>query len=239
MDVGVALSTVEMASEAIGGAIDEAMGEAAVGAVAVAPPVPDVALADVSFAVVDVETTGGPPDADALTEVAAAVFVGGRCVDVFERLVHPGGPIPPFITALTGISAVTVAGAPTAVAVVPELRRLLDGRVLVGHNLPFDVSYLDRALLAAGCPPLDQPQVDTLTLARRLVGARMPNCRLATLADALALVHRPSHRAMTDVMATADLLQHLLLRLRALGVQRLPELVAYAVGSPSCSTPSS
>lgn len=192
--------------------------------------VPDLPLTEVPFAVVDVETTGGSPDTAALTEVAVAVVVGGRCVEVFNRLVHPGVPIPPFITALTGISAATVAGAPVPRTVLPELRRVLAGRVLVGHNLPFDVGFLDSALRSAGLPTLDHVQVDTLVLARRLVGARMANCRLATLADALALAHRPSHRALTDVLATADLLHHLLLRLRAHGILRLPQLVAFAGG---------
>lgn len=206
---------------------------AAVAAILPAEPampdaVPDLSLDEVPFAVVDVETTGGSPEDGALTEVAVAVVVGGRCVEVFNRLVHPGVPIPPFITALTGISAATVAGAPLASAVLPELRSVLAGRVLVGHNLPFDVGFLDCALRAAGMPLIDHVQVDTLVLARRLVGARMANCRLATLADALALPHRPSHRALTDVWATADLLHHLLLRLRAHGVLRLPQLLAFA-----------
>lgn len=195
---------------------------------------PDLPLDEVPFAVVDVETTGGSPEDGALTEVAVAVVVGGRCVEVFNRLVHPGVPIPPFITALTGISAATVAGAPVAGTVLPELHRVLAGRVLVGHNLPFDVGFLDCALQAAGLPTLDHVQVDTLVLARRLVGARMANCRLATLADALALAHRPSHRALADVWATADLLHHLLLRLRAHGILRLPQLMAFALGADLC-----
>jgi DNA polymerase-3 subunit epsilon len=214
-------------------------GMASVGSAAAAEPsgpgaVPDLALDEVPFAVVDVETTGGSPDDGALTEVAVAVIVGGRCVEVFNRLVHPGVPIPPFITALTGISAATVAGAPVAGTVLPELRRVLAGRVLVGHNLPFDVGFLDGALRAAGLPTLDHVQVDTLVLARRLVGARVANCRLATLADALALAHRPSHRALADVWATADLLHHLLLRVRAHGILRLPQLMAFAVGPDPC-----
>lgn len=199
--------------------------------------VPDLELTDVAFAVVDVETTGGSPDTDALTEIAAAVVVGGRCIEVFDQLVHPGGPIPPFITALTGISAVTVAGAPAAADVLPDLCRLLEGRVLVGHNLPFDLGFLDGALQAAGMAQLAQPRVDTLVLARLLLGPRVANCRLSTLADTLALLHRPSHRAMADVLATADLLQHLLLRLQAIGVRRLPDLLAFAAQATACRAP--
>jgi DNA polymerase-3 subunit epsilon len=188
--------------------------------------VPDLALDEVTFAVVDVETTGGSPSSAALTEVAVGIVTGGRCVELAEWLVHPGMPIPPFITALTGISDATVADAPAAAAVLPAVVRSVDGHVLVGHNLPFDVGFLDHALLAAGMAPLAQPMVDTLPLARRLLRGTVPDCRLGTLATALGLPHQPSHRAASDVLATADLLHVLLRRLASAGVHRLPDLLA-------------
>ena len=189
--------------------------------------IPDLALADVRFAVVDVETTGGSPTSAVLTEVAVATVVGGRCVERYDQLVDPGVPIPPFITDLTGISDATVTGAPVFAAVAPAIRDQLADRILVGHNLPFDVSFLDAAFRAAGHPPLDHLQVDTLPLARRLLSEPVANFRLATLARALELAHRPSHRALADVLATADLLHHLLGRLAESGVHRLPQLLAF------------
>lgn len=190
-------------------------------------PIPDLALADVRFAVVDVETTGGSPISAVLTEVAVATVVGGQCVEHYDQLVDPGVPIPPFITDLTGISDATVTGAPAFAAVAPVIRHKLADRILVGHNLPFDVSFLDVAFRAAGHPPLDHLQVDTLPLARRLLREPVANFRLATLAGALELAHRPSHRALADVLATADLLHHLLGCLAETGVKRLPQLLAF------------
>ncbi len=189
---------------------------------------PDVALADVRFAVVDVETTGGSPSCAFLTEIGMAVYVGGRKVDDFDQLVDPGVPIPPFITELTGIGDETVAGAPAVSEVLPELCRHLAGCVLVGHNLPFDVSFLDAALLAHDHPPLDHHRVDTLVLARQLLHDRVPNFKLGTLAAALSLPNQPSHRALADVFATADLLHWQLDRLAEDGVRRLPQLLAMA-----------
>jgi len=188
--------------------------------------VPDLPLDEVPFAVVDVETTGGSPLSSALTEIAVGLVVGGRCVSVTSWLVDPGVPIPPFITDLTGISDATVADAPPVAEVLPALLGILDGRVLVGHNLPFDVGFLDVALAEAGLPTLAQPMVDTLTLARHLLRGSVPNCRLGTLAEVLELPHQPSHRAAADVLATADLLQHLLARLAPTGVRRLSQLLA-------------
>lgn len=188
--------------------------------------IPDLPLAEVPFAVVDVETTGGSPSCAVLTEVAVATFVEWQCVEVFDQLVDPGMPIPAFITELTGISDATVVGAPPIGDIVPAIRRQLSGCVVVGHNLPFDVSFLNAAFVASGHPVIDQVQVDTLVLARLLVDQPVANFRLGTLADTLALPHRPSHRALSDVLATADLLHHLVTRMAARGVERLPDLVA-------------
>lgn len=197
-------------------------------------------LADVSFAIVDVETTGGSPASAVLTEVAVATVVGGVCVCSFDQLVDPGVPIPPFITELTGISDTTVAGAPDIATVAPAVWEQLAGQVLVGHNLPFDVSFLDAAFRCTGHPTIDHPQVDTLPLARRFLGRPVANYRLGTLADALELEHRPSHRAMADVMATVDLFQHLLRQLEGAGVRRLPQLLAQcAPGRGRISPPAS
>ena len=201
----------------------------------------DVPLAEVRFAVVDVETTGGSPANNFLTEIAAAVYVGGRRVDVFDQLVDPGVPIPPFISELTGIDDATVAGAPRVGDVLPELRQHLADCVLVGHNLPFDVSFLDAALVANDHPPLDQPRVDTLVLARRLLRGHVPNFKLGTLAAALELPNQPSHRALADVLATADLLHWQLEQLASDGVVHLQQLLAAterggARTMPSCRT---
>lgn len=185
-----------------------------------------MALTDVAFAIVDVETTGGSPRSAVLTEVAVATMIRGTCVGFYDQLIDAGMPIPPFITELTGISDATVAGAPDIDSVAPAIWEQLAGRVLVGHNLPFDVSFLDAAFRCTGHPTIDHPQVDTLPLARRFLDRPVANYRLSTLADALELEHRPSHRAMADVMATADLFRHLLRCLEDAGIRRLTQLLA-------------
>jgi DNA polymerase-3 subunit epsilon len=185
---------------------------------------PDTPFAEARFAVVDVETTGGSPVEAALTEVAVGIFQGGRCLDLYEQLVDPRVPIPPFITELTGISAATVAGAPPVADILPEVLDRLEGCVLVGHNLPFDLSFLNAALVAAGRAPLTQPRLDTLVLARWALAGQVPNFRLATLAEALGLEHQPSHRAGSDVLATAELLYRLLDHLAVQGATCLLDL---------------
>ncbi|HXQ75287.1 MAG TPA: exonuclease domain-containing protein [Acidimicrobiales bacterium] len=186
----------------------------------------DLPLYDVTFAVIDVETTGGGPDTCALTEVAAAKFRAGECLGTFATLVDPCDSIPPFITALTGISDEMVRNAPSVPGVLPAFVEFVRGAVLVGHNVAFDLAFLNAALEDNDRFPLDNPVVDTLALARRLVDPEVPDCRLGTLASGLALEHRPAHRALDDVMATADLLHRLIEDATGFGVFTLGQLMA-------------
>ncbi|MGH9120313.1 MAG: DEDD exonuclease domain-containing protein [Acidimicrobiales bacterium] len=183
------------------------------------------ALHTVTFCVVDLETTGGSPDTCQITEVGALKLRGGECLGTFQTLVNPGVPIPPSITYLTGITETMVLPAPSIDVVLPAFLEFARGAVLVGHNLRFDVAFLDAALGAAGYPRLGHRTVDTCRLARRLVRDEVPNCRLGTLADHLRLPHRPTHRAFDDAAATADLFHLLLERAAGLGVLGLDDLV--------------
>jgi DNA polymerase-3 subunit epsilon len=193
-------------------------------------------LFDVCFAVVDVETTGGSPTTAALTEIAAAKYQGGECLGEFQSLVDPGGPVPPLISLLTGITDDMVRDAPPVSAVLPSLLEFVHGSVIVGHNVRFDLAFLDAALLDSGYESLGNTTVDTLALARRLVRPDVPNCKLRTLAATLHLEHVPSHRALDDVRATADLLHRLIEHATGFDVFVLGDLVDLAATPAVCST---
>ncbi len=183
-------------------------------------------LAEVTFAVIDLETTGGSPTEDAITEIGAIKLRAGECLGTFHTLVNPGSAIPRAITLLTGITAAMVAPAPPIRAVLPALVEFLGGCVIVGHNVRFDLGFLNSALVREGWSRLADPAVDTVALARRLVRDDVPNCALGTLAARLRLDHRPAHRALDDALATADLLHLLLERAAAWGVLGLDDLLA-------------
>ena len=187
---------------------------------------PGQPLVGVTFVVIDLETTGGAPDDDAITEVGAIKLRGGECLGTFQSLVDPGVAIPPFITYLTGITEAMVAPAPRIEAVLPVLLRFIGDAVVVGHNVPFDLRFLNANLRRHGHAPLDNRVVDTCSLARRLVREEVRDCKLATLADRFGLPHRPSHRALADALATGDLLHALLERAGSLGVLALDDLIA-------------
>ncbi len=182
-------------------------------------------LSQVTFVVVDVETTGGSPAMSSLTEVAAARYRGGELLGTYQTLVRPDERIPPFITALTGISDAMVVDAPPVGAMLPSFLEFLGGAVVVGHNIRFDLGFLDHALVSTGREPIANPRVDTLALARRLIRDMVPNCKLGTLATVLRLPNQPSHRALNDVLATGDLLHALLERAGSYGILGLEELL--------------
>jgi DNA polymerase-3 subunit epsilon len=186
---------------------------------------PDTPLSDVTFVVLDLETTGTVPGESRIIEVAAAKYRGGECLGTFQTLVNPGCGLPPFIVALTGITEALVVPAPTIDEVLPTLLEFIGGAVLVGHNLRFDTSFLDADLIARGRPRLANPRVDTLTLARRFVRDEVPDCRLATLAARFRTAVRPTHRALDDVLATAEVLHCLFERAAGFGVLALDDLL--------------
>ena len=102
-------------------------------------------LAEVTFVVLDLETTGTSPSECAITEVGAVRYRGGERVGVFQTLVNPGVPIPPTITVITGITEAMVLPAPPIDEVLPALLEFIGGAVIVGHNVRFDISFLDAA----------------------------------------------------------------------------------------------
>jgi DNA polymerase-3 subunit epsilon len=189
-------------------------------------------LSEVTFVVVDLETTGGSPADDAITEIGAVKLRGGECLGTFSTLVNPGRDIPPTITYLTGITQAMVVTAPRIESVLPSFLEFALGpsgrsdTVIVGHNIRFDLAFLDAAIRRHGYARLAQPSVDTCGLARRLVRDEVPNCKLGTLAERFRLGHRPTHRALDDALATGDLLHVLLERAGSLGVLGLDDLLS-------------
>ncbi len=183
-------------------------------------------LRDVTFCVVDLETTGGSAATCSITEVGAVKLRGGECLGTFQTLVNPGCAIPPQITVLTGITQSMVLPAPRIETVLPALLEFIGDAVVVGHNVRFDLGFLQAALERSGRPRLGNRSVDTVALARRLVREEVPNCKLGTLASRFRLPHQPAHRALDDALATGDLLHLLLERAGSLGVTGLDDLLS-------------
>jgi DNA polymerase-3 subunit epsilon len=185
-------------------------------------------LRDVTFVVLDLETTGGAPDGRGITEIGAVKVRGGEQIGEFATLVNPGSAIPPFITVLTGITEVMVAPAPPIEEVLPGLLEFLAGAVLVAHNAPFDTGFLKAACALHGYPWPAPKVLDTAALARRvLTGDEVPNNKLGTLAAYFRTATRPNHRALEDARATVEVLHALIGRLGSHKVYTLEETAEF------------
>ncbi|MDO9496035.1 MAG: DEDD exonuclease domain-containing protein [Nocardioides sp.] len=187
-------------------------------------------LRDVTFCVVDLETTGGSASAGSMiTEIGAVKVRGGEVLGEFQTLVNPQTQIPAFIAVLTGISNSMVADAPPIESALPAFLEFAAGTVLVAHNAPFDVGFLRHFAELQGRPWPGFEVVDTVKLARRVVTRdESPNHKLSSLARVFSSATTPNHRALADARATVDVLHGLMERLGALGVHTLEELQTFS-----------
>lgn len=184
-------------------------------------------LRDVTFVVVDLETTGGSAAADRITEIGAVKVRSGEVIGEFTTLVNPGRPIPPRIVMLTKITDAMVAGAPSVAAVMPSFLEFARGCALVAHNAPFDIGFLRSAADRLDLIWPNPSVVDTVRLARAVFSrSELPSVRLGVLAAALGTRVTPDHRALHDAQATADVLHCLIDRLGSRGAETLSDLVA-------------
>ncbi|WP_448629268.1 exonuclease domain-containing protein [Cellulomonas soli] len=144
-------------------------------------------LHEVTFVVVDLETTGGTPVDCEITEIGAVKVRGGQVLGEFQTLIDIGGPVPPYIQVLTGITTSMLVGAPRLAEVLPSFLEFAGDAVLVAHNAAFDIGFLKAAAARTGHAWPGNRVVDTVRLARRAVlRDEAPNHKLSTLA---ALFH--------------------------------------------------
>ncbi|MGC4959960.1 DEDD exonuclease domain-containing protein [Gordonia sp. DT101] len=189
---------------------------------------PDRSLFDTTLVVVDLETTGGSPTDDGITEIGAVKIRGGEVIGEFATLVDPGLPIPPQIVTLTGITEAMVSDAPMIGAVLPSFVEFARGSILVAHNARFDMGFLRQNAARLG---IDWPftvSLCTVTMARRILTRdEAPTVRLSALADLFDVSTRPTHRALDDARATVEVFHRLLERVGNQGVDTYRELTAY------------
>ncbi len=175
-------------------------------------------LSTLSYAVVDVETTGGSPAyGHRITEIAAVIVHQGSIVAIYEQLVNPDRMIPPFITSLTGISERMVAESPRFADIVPDVVAALAGNVFVAHNAQFDWRFVSSELERAVGKTPTALTLCTVRLARRLL-PQLPRKTLdhvahhygvRDVASRYSLKRGTRHSAAGDAIITA----HCLLRL--------------------------
>jgi len=153
------------------------------------------------FAAFDLETTGFGASAR-ITEIGAVKVHCGEIVERFDTLVNPGMPIPPGITALTGITNAMVADAPCIHEALPVFFDFTEGLPLVAHNARFDCGFIQREMERQNLER-EFCVADTLSLARKTW--KLPCYKLGFLTDYFCIAQEEAHRAWCDAEATAKL----------------------------------
>ena len=189
-------------------------------------------LIETTFAVLDLETSGGSPkNGAAITEIGVVKVCGGEVLGTFKSFVDPGHALPIFITQLTGITDAMLVSAPYIDEVLPTLFEFLGSpneTVLVAHNAPFDLGFLKAAALGQEIDWPMYPIIDTARLARAVLDTdEVMNCKLGTLAEFFGASTSPNHRALDDALATVDVLHGIIERLAGYGVTTFSQMQGF------------
>jgi len=172
-----------------------------------------------SFVAIDIETTGLDNDREAITEIGAVKFKGNRVEDEWSSLINPNRHIPEFITGLTGIDDAMVREAPRLRDVAHELEAFVGDAPIVGHNIRFDLGFLQKQI-----PFSFNEVIDTYELASIL----LPNAsryNLGALGKELGVALPATHRALDDARATHGVFNRLYEMARALPLDLIAEIV--------------
>ncbi len=195
-----------------------------------------IPLADVSvghelllgdFVSLDVETTGLQPTRHKVIEIALLRFRNGVLAQRYEQLLNPGRRIPDFITKLTTIRNEDVAESPVFADIAQDVLDFIGEDILIGHNIGFDIGFLNAELDRVSKPRLINERIDTMGLATRLLReVRKPS--LDKVATAVGLSPRGVHRAGGDARLTAEVAMRLMEEAARQGIASVDRLKSVA-----------
>ena len=160
------------------------------------------------YAIIDVETTGGSPVAEKITEIAIFLHDGEKLVDEFSTLINPEKKIPYHISALTGITNAMVADAPKFYEVARKIVDLTQDAVFVAHNVSFDYQFIRNEFKRLGYE-YRREKLCTVQLSRRLMPG-LSSYGLGNICRKLDIQIHDRHRAGGDAYATVKLFELLL-----------------------------
>ena len=160
---------------------------------------------NLSFVAIDIETTGLSEHKDEIIEIAAIRFQNGVVCDVFDSFVRPHGKVPKFIQYLTHISPEDLRSAPDIKSVLEIFKAFIGDSPLVGHNIGFDLGFINHALVLTGGFPLLNKSWDTAEISRIYL-PETPDHKLGTVSRYMGVSLENAHRADADATATGKIL---------------------------------
>ncbi|WP_319477558.1 3'-5' exonuclease [Marispirochaeta aestuarii] len=176
------------------------------------------------FCALDFETTGLYPGSDSIIEAGAVLYRGGQEIDSFSSFIRPAGEIPAAATAVHGIDTGMVKDAPELEEVFPSLLVFLEGAILVGHNINFDLAFLDAGCRKSGKVMPSSPGIDTCSFARSVLKGE-PSYSLENLSRRYGLGNGNHHRALDDARAAMGLLSLIVSRIPDAGELKASDII--------------
>ncbi len=178
-------------------------------------------LASMEYIALDTETTGLDASSHRIIEVAALHYLpdcnDNNPADSYISVVNPSRRLPAFIVSHTGINQTMVDHAPSFATIVGDLRAFIAERIIVGHNIGFDMAFLNAEVRRLGQPPFVNPRLDTLAMAVRLVN-NLGKRNLTSVAAELGLPVGVRHRAEADARLARQVFCRLLTLARERGI---------------------
>ncbi len=179
-------------------------------------------LDDTTFVVFDIETTGFSPIRNKIIEIGAVKVRNGEIVGRFSEFINPLVPIPYRIEKITSITDEMVMNAPTRDVIIPRFVEFCEGAVLVGHNVAFDISFINQNCRELGID-VDYTTVDTLWLSRFFFPLQNKHT-LDAVAKTLNIILEHHHRAVDDAECTAEIFIKFLPMLKEKGAANLTDV---------------
>ncbi|SEM71679.1 exonuclease, DNA polymerase III, epsilon subunit family, partial [Butyrivibrio sp. ob235] len=174
--------------------------------------------------VFDIETTGLSPIKHRIIEIGAVKLKDGEITERFSEFINPETPIPPHITRLTSIMDEMVCDAPTIDVILPRFVRFCEGAILVGHNVTFDIGFINQKCKELGLPA-DFTCIDTMGLSRAFYPEQAHH-HLDAVCKKLGVTNDHHHRAISDAECTAKIFAIFLKDINDRGINDLSGLHA-------------
>lgn len=195
---------------------------------------PSKSLDEITFAFLDVETTGLDPYlGDRICEIAILKTKDGKVLDKFETLINPGRAIPHQAASVNGITDHMVKRAPFFRDIAWDVLNSLKDSVIVAHNARFDLGFLFSELSSIKLSPPENEVIDTLSIARRYYN--FPSNSLGKIARYLGISTVGEHRAFGDVKITKEVFEYFTMNLerRGIRIERLRDVLKLQAGPVS------
>ena len=159
--------------------------------------------------ILDVETTGFKAGVDKVIELYMLKIFNEDVIDEYYSKFNPQKQIPLFISNLTGIYNWHVENSPKISNEIEKIKNFVDDSVIIGHNLRFDLSFLNYELNKKNLNELNNITLDTLTLSRALLRTKVKNHKLMTLSRYFKTINQNEHNSKADVLTTYEIFKHL------------------------------